>query len=427
MKNPKEIEKKLKSISQSWFYSEPLLFSTICTHVLIENQALSIPMRTGQRRIEFSPLLLEKASDSDLEEYLKIEVYRILLQHPYSRQPYKANKGILLLASDVTINQFYKSKVPLSGLEFLKSQSQRFRILDCPLGEKWQGSEEEKFFQKNLNVNRQTGELETLDSLSFEQWYRWLNFLVKETSAGGGENAGNSSAAETFAAGEDAAELWEEDQEIQAEIQSEIQKAEREQGWGGLGGGLSREIKDSADFSMDYRKILSRFRANILSTNRNLTRMKPNRRFGFKAMGSRWERKANILIAVDVSGSISDEVLSNFYHVINNFFVYGIEKLDLIFFDTNLKNTKPITIKKKIDLKEIQGRGGTNFQPAIDFYSEHKEYNGLIIFTDGEGNVPTIKPGITNLLWILSSRIDYEKSKQWISHLKGNQATYLPF
>ena len=420
-------EKKLKAISRSWFYSEPLLFSTLCTHAFVENQRLSVPMRTGQQRIEYSPEMLEKFNDEQIEEYLKIEVYRILLLHPYSRQPYKANRGVLLLASDVTINQFYRASVPLAGVEYLKNQAQRFRILENPLGEKWKDTEEEKFFQRNLNVNRQTGNLETIDQLSFEQWYRQILFLIKETTAGGGENAGNSSESENYVPGDEAAELWEESQEVQAVIQSEIQKAEREQGWGSSGGGLSREIMENADFSMDYRKILSRFRANILSTNRSLTRMKPNRRFGFKAMGSRWERKANILVAVDVSGSISDESFSNFFHVINNFFVYGIEKLDLIFFDTNLKYTKPITIKKKVNLNEIKGRGGTNFQPALDFYFEHSEYNGLIIFTDGEGNIPSMKNGKTNVLWILSSRRDYERSRQWISLLKGCQATYLPF
>lgn len=88
---------------------------------------------------------------------------------------------------------------------------------------------------------------------------------------------------------------------------------------------------------MDYRRILSQFRTNILSADRTLTRMRPNRRFGFKAMGCRYERKANILVAIDVSGSISDESFSNFLHAINNFFIFGIEKLDLIFLILILK------------------------------------------------------------------------------------------
>ena len=250
---------------------------------------------------------------------------------------------------------------------------------------------------------------------------------MRETSFAG-ENAGSANGDESrlSQASNELSELWEENQEAQAAIQKEIQKAETDQGWGGLGGNLQRKVKQGADLDMDYRRILSQFRTNILSADRTLSRMRPNRRFGFKAMGCRYERKANILVAVDVSGSISDESFSNFLHAINNFFIFGIEKLDLIFFDTNLKNSKPVTIKKKIELKDIKGRGGTNFQPAIDFYFEHKEYNGMIIFTDGEGNIPLIKKQKSNILWILSSRLDYEKAKQWIGSLSGNKCTYLP-
>ena len=421
------VEKKLKKIAEQWFYSEPVLFSTFCTHSLVENSGMSVPVRTGQMRIEFSSLLLEKCTDSQLEEYLKIEIYRILLQHPYMRQPHNAKKGILLLASDVTINQFYKPSVSLAGIEYFKQQAVRFRMLEHPLGIKWHCSPEEKFFQKNLNINKDNGNLETLDDLSFDEWYRWILFLVRETSFAG-ENAGSANGDDSrlSQASNEISELWEENQEAQAAIQNEIQKAETDQGWGGLGGNLQRKVKQGADLDMDYRRILSQFRTNILSADRTLTRMRPNRRFGFKAMGCRYERKANILVAVDVSGSISDESFSNFLHAINNFFIFGIEKLDLIFFDTNLKNSKPVTIKKKIELKDIKGRGGTNFQPAIDFYFEHKEYNGMIIFTDGEGNIPLIKKQKSNILWILSSRLDYEKAKQWIGSLSGNKCTYLP-
>ena len=212
-------------------------------------------------------------------------------------------------------------------------------------------------------------------------------------------------------------------------IKNEIEKAHNEQGWGGLGGELVRAIEDNCDFSFDYRRALTQFRQSIVSPLRSLTRMRPSRRYGFQAMGSRYERKANILIAVDVSGSITDESFEHFYHAINNFFFLGlIEKIDLIFFDVNLKNTKPISFRKKINLENIKGRGGTNFQPAIDFYEENKNnYSGMIIFTDGQGNIPKINVNKTNILWILEGRIAYEQSYKWINQLSGCKATYLPF
>ena len=430
------IEKKIKTIISSWFFTHPLLYSVYCTHSLVENNNLQIPMRSGKGRIEYSSQLLEKATDSILEKYLKVELYRIVLMHPYSRQPVNAMKNILLLASDVTIYQNCKKEFfaqeksqtafCLNGVEYLKSLAARFANAENPLGEKWNGTEELQFFLKNLVIAPRTGELMLIDKLTFEQWYKKILFLIKETSIGG-EQAGTNSA--FTHAGNQASELWEENQEIQAQLENQIQKADSEEGWGGLGGDLKRQIKEQGDFSFDYRRALTQFRQSIVSANRSLTRMRPSRRYGFKAMGSRYDRKANVLIAVDVSGSITDESFGNFYHAIRNFFFLGlIEKIDLIFFDVNLKNTKPIPFTKNINLNQIKGRGGTNFQSPLDFFSLHSsEYSGLIIFTDGEGEVPKLECQKKNILWILDSRLSYEKSRNWIDSLPGCKSTYLPF
>lgn len=436
-----DIQQQLKKITSQWFLTEPLLFSTVCTHTLVENNSMSVPMRTGRMRIEYSPLVLQNCNAQQLEDYLKVEVFRILLQHPYKRQPYNAKRGVLTLASDVTINSFFKTGghegyagygVLLPGVEYCKSQAIRFTTLEHPLGIKWHLLDEEKFFQRNMHINPKNGYLEPVDDLSFEQWYKWLLFLITETAIAGSENAGSAEGNQDKYSQpnlEELSELWEENEEAQKDIKDQIKKAEKDQGWGELGGGAIIKIKDECDFSFDYRKALTQFRANIVSASRSLTRMKPSRRYGFKAMGSRYERKANILVAVDVSGSITEESFEHFYHAIKNFFFLGIiEKIDLIFFDVNLKNTTPVTFRKKIDLEQIKGRGGTNFQPAIDFYFNHNDiYNGMIIFTDGEGPIPQFAGRKGNVLWILEGRLAFEKSRKWIDTLPGCKSTYLPF
>lgn len=420
-------EERIKKIKNNWFYSQNLLFLTISTHSIIQNENISVPFRSGKLRIEYSDLLCSKLSDEFLEEALKIEVFRILLLHPYSRKPLNCKDGVLLLASDVTINQLYKSKFKTSGVEFLIFQAKRFKTLKYPLGKIWSGTEEEKFFMKNLQINMQTEFLQTIDDLTFEQWYKKILFLVEKTSIGGGENSGNSENVENFQipSGSET-ELWEENAEIQAEIKNQIIKAQIDNGFGETGGTLKRKLAESVDFSFDYRKALTKFRQNIVSSHRTLTRMRPSRRFGFSQMGSRYNRKANVLIAVDVSGSISDESFNNFYKAIKNFFFLGIiEKLDLIFFDVNLKNSKPIRFSKNINLSNIEGRGGTNFQIPVDFFESHNsEYSGMIIFTDGEGNPPELHKKL-NILWILENQISYEKSKNWIQNQCNNSATFL--
>ena len=425
-------ENRLKAVVKNWFITEPLLFSVVTTHHFVLNDSLTVPMRTGRKCIEFSELLTKDLTEPELIDFLKIEAYRILLKHPYVRQPYKANPTALQLASDVIISKYFTppSGVETAGVVYLKSQAWRFSMLDFPLGKRWADTDELRFFQRNLQVDRATGLLKTVDDLTFEQWYKRLLFLIRETSAGGGEASGAGALSDyDLSAVTESAELWQEDENAQNQIDDKIKKAEIENGWGETGGNLVRTLQQETDFSFDYRRALTKFRANIVSVNRRLTRMKPSRRYGFSAMGSRYERKADILIAVDVSGSITDESFARFYHAIKNFFFLRIiENIDLIFFDVNLKNTMPVKFTKNLKLSEITGRGGTNFQPPIDYFLENRnKYSGMIIFTDGEGEVPKMNgSGGTSILWILDSRLAYEKSRWWIEGLPGNSGTFLP-
>lgn len=432
-------ENRLKAIIKNWFITEPLLFSVVTTHHLVLNDELTVPMRTGRQCIEFSEVLTNELSDAELTDFLKIEAYRILLKHPYARQPYKANRTALQLASDLIIAKYFTppSGIETAGLVYLKSQAWRFSTLDFPLGKRWADTEELRFYQRNLQLDRKTGLLKTTDDLTFEQWYKRLLFLIRETSAGGGEASGAGALSDyDLSAVTESSELWQEDENAQNQIDDKIKKAEIEEGWGETGGNLQRRLTEDVDFSFDYRRALTKFRANIVSVNRRLTRMKPSRRYGFSAMGSRYERKADILIAVDVSGSITDECFARFYHAIKNFFFLKIiENIDLIFFDVNLKNTRPVKFTKNFNLAEITGRGGTNFQPPVDYFLENRShYSGMIIFTDGEGEVPKMTgsdgghTGVaaSSILWILDSRLAWEKSRWWIESLPGNSGTFLP-
>ena len=427
------VENKLKKIIQNWFYSKPLFFTVACGHSLVENPVLTVPLRCGKKRIEFSQLLLQNLETEILEHYLELEIYRILLGHPYARKPFDCKQSVLTIASDVTIYKLlsleknnFMNLLNLPSLEYLKNQAVRFHTLTHPLGLKWSKSDEEKFFQRNLHINNSTGFLEINDNLNFEQWYKKILFLIQQTAVAG-ENAGFSQ--EALKAFEQESELWEENEEIGDKVKSDMKEAEISESWGSVGGNIQRQLVDNCDFSFDYRRSLMKFRHNIVNSKRMLTRMKPSRRYGFSAMGSRYDSKANLLIAVDVSGSITDESIEHFYHCIKQFFFLKIiEKIDVIFFDVNVINKTPVELKRKMNLEEVRGKGGTNFQPVIDFFFEHKRnYDGLIFFTDGESDIPVIPKGCKDILWILDSRQAWEKSKRWINSLEKNSATYLSF
>lgn len=369
---------RIKKISEEWFLTEPLLFVVYCSHELCENSEISVPMRTGNRKIEISPQILEKASNEMLEEYLKIEIFRILLKHPYQRQPPFAQKALLAMASNVTIADVYE--VP----KVIKDQMDGTEIL-VPKG------------------------------LCFEEYYSLLKEIPLSKTNGTIPNLNAQ-----------IAELWEEDDESCCVINDLIEVALANNTWGSIPGQMQSLIKASLKVDMDYRKMLSTFKTSVISSKRYLTRMRPNRRFGFDAMGSCYKLTTNLLVAIDVSGSVTDRSISFFLSVLNRFFKYGVEKIDVLQFDANIQgNIKPF--KKARKTIEVVGRGGTSFQPAADYYCAHPEYDGLIFFTDGYAKPPVYKTKRPiDVLWVLCSKNAYKDNCGWIRKLKRNRVTYIP-
>lgn len=406
MMNGQTVKETVKKIVENWFYTEPLLFAVSERHVIARNENLPVPLRSGKRCVEYSPAVLRPFSEHKIEFLLKIEFVRILLGHPYSRLPPDANRGILFLASDAVIWQLHLKGGALKHAD----DADFFELAGV------------QYLRQRIGVHA------TFPDMNFEQWYNYIFDLVKKSE--NGENAGTSDSADTgLASLSAAAELWQEDKDARSDIQSALSDALSENASGSLGNSLVRELKQESDFSFNYRRALRCFRQKIISADRILTRMKPSRRYGFPAMGSRYDRKADILIAVDVSGSVSDEHFSHFVRAIKNFFFLGIiEKMELIFFDVNIKNTEPVPFKKKLSLNDFPGRGGTDFQPVMDFFYEHKSrYSGMIVFTDGEGRVPDAHGAGGSMLWIFDSRAHYEKQHRQIEKATGAHSTYLPF
>ena len=141
------------------------------------------------------------------------------------------------------------------------------------------------------------------------------------------------------------------------------------------------------------------FRTSIISNSLKLTRMRPSRRYWWTQMGVIHPYISKLLIAVDTSGSISRDDLSRFFSVINTFFTYGIPNIDVIQFDVEI-HFPLLSLKKASKEIKVLGRGGTDFQAVLDYYKEHKEYDGLIIFTDGYASIPEIPPN-RKILWVL--------------------------
>ena len=182
--------------------------------------------------------------------------------------------------------------------------------------------------------------------------------------------------------------------------------------WGSLAGSFAEKLKASAKARINWRNVLSGFRASILSSGRKLTRMRPNRRTGFDNMGSIRRFDTRLLVAVDVSGSISSGDLSYFYGVINSAFRYGFTSVDVIQFDAGVRVVQ--TLRKVMKDVGVVGRGGTSFQEPIE-YAHENGYDGLVMLTDGYALDPAIPDGMrTKIVWVCRDRDSYEDCHRWM-------------
>ena len=81
-------------------------------------------------------------------------------------------------------------------------------------------------------------------------------------------------------------------------------------------------------------------------------------------------------------------------------------------------------LKKAEKSLEDKGRGGTDFQAAIDYYEKSDTYDGMIIFTDGYA----LKPRIIRkkrILWIMTDQWSYKENKDWIKKINGSSITWI--
>ena len=347
------MRERITRILERWFISEPALFQVLCTHSIEENASMPCPVRSGARKVEYNPDFVKEMSDEALDQALRTEAIRILLKHPYQRKPDACSQQAISVGSNLTIGDNY---------QFGSLHMEQPGDYDLPTGREY-------------------------------EWYsRRIQELLPPEADGDGNGAGNGN--DTRGQGGDGdprtdrlsdnadknsalSELWDEDDLAVVMIDGIIESTKD---WGSLAGNFAEQLKASAKARINWRNVLSGFRASILSTKRKLTRMRPNRRTGFDNMGSIRRFDTKVLVAVDVSGSISSSDLSYFYGVVNSAFRYGFTAVDVIQFDAGVRVVQ--SLKKVLRDVIAVGRGGTSFQEPIDYANENG-YDGLVILTDG--------------------------------------------
>ena len=420
---------RIQQEAEQWFLTEPLFFNVYCSHRLTMNANMLCPLRTGKGRIEYNPAAIDAIQDNQLKDLLKVEMIRILLQHPYARQPLGCKPIVLQTASDMVISPAYKlawlnltrpEDYGLPAGQYYEWYANRLNEMavhldgDAPSEGDSGGQQGEGQESLTIDLPLNDGGGESKGGQGESQGQDQGEDQNQEQGQGSQGNENSSPLASRRGDGGEASytALWEEDA-FQARQITDIIRSSTQ--WGSLPGDMVELIKKAAEGKIDYRGALRTFRSSILSQKRRLTRMRPSRRFGFEQMGSHYDFTTRLLIAIDTSGSVGSEELGRYFRIITTFFKYGIQEIDVLMFDHEVQG-KPIKLdeaKKNQQEFKVAGRGGTDFQAPIDYVKEHPGYDGLIIITDGYAPTPEVPAFLrTKLLWVIDNEPSYKQHNE---------------
>ena len=190
---------------------------------------------------------------------------------------------------------------------------------------------------------------------------------------------------------------WKENEIADEAVKEKIKEIYNGKSWGTMSDGTKELIMAAQTRRINWRNKIRVFFGNLAWRDKEQTRKRPNRRTGFIHPGSKRLHIDRYLVAVDTSGSIDSNLLTEFLGVMNG--MIDFMPIDLIQFDYE-KQTDPIPYDRHRHTFEFKGRGGTNFQPVMDLVSKYR-YKGVLILTDGEAAAPTQPTNNARVLWVL--------------------------
>lgn len=194
-------------------------------------------------------------------------------------------------------------------------------------------------------------------------------------------------------------------EEIRSAIIEEAQKIERTAG--SLPAYLTNILGKFLKPGMPWKSILAQFVTQCYSSSRRWFPV--NRRYVWQNtyMQSRRDDRLNIVVAVDTSGSCSED-LNKFYSeitgLVKSFGKYRVTVIEcdsqVAFAEEYNDDTNPFP---KFDDIKWHGGGGTQFAPVFDYVADNQiAPDAMVFFTDGYDYGEKLKDPGYPVLWILT-------------------------
>jgi predicted metal-dependent peptidase len=372
-----DISKVFKTIIiESPFYG---IFLSIINKRFDQVDTVRVVKKGINYELAISEEYFNKISFDNAKAHMLHEVIHIALFHPIRIKDFE-NKKIAHMAMDIVVNQYIPSHL----------------WKECPVN---------YIKLEDLNENLEKFKLPILDDeQSVEYYYEKLISLQSSDDISLEEFGTSDFNIETAPEWNEFYNMSEIDSKLLQKVTEGMLQNTRDtisKGRGHLPGELSGifELIDKEEPpKFNWKAYLRKFVGNCLSSDVKGTRNKENIRYP-DATGKKIKQLAQIFVAIDTSGSVDKDLLQLFFNELKHLNHCGVE-VDIMQCDTKAYDVRPIKEYTEDSLVRLDGRGGTDFNPPVNYYCDNlKKYQALIYFTDGECSPPSKTP--PNALWII--------------------------
>ena len=343
------------------------------------SSATSVNFKNAKYVIYFNPIIFLELNTKQMESTIKHEILHIISQHIIRGKELKDkySKLAINMAMDVVVNQYLNYLPPYAiTLEYINNKY-------------------------NLNLEHYKNFEYYLEKIQVE-------LDLQEYNEDGEEIDSNENSISEFDA-EKTHDSWDDSEEVDEKTLRDftekfVNNAEK----GKIAPYLEAMIKslknskEELPWNLFLKKLMGAIESNKKKTITRRNRRQPNR---LDLRGELRGHKAQIAVAIDVSGSISDEEFEQAIKEVLGIVKSHNQEITIIECDTEIK--RAYKVKSPKDIKErIATGGGTKFSPVFE-YANNKNINLLIYFTDGKGEEEIkVKPRGYKVLWIISGRGD---------------------
>ena len=339
---------------------------------------------TAQFEMIYNPEFFASLPEEQVKGVLKHEFYHLIFEHVTSRKPEGVPHMAWNVAADLAINSHLVGELPemacMPGVgpfaDLPKGESAEWYLANLPQKDETEGGEG----GESSESGGEPGEPGEGEPGSFDDHSGW-----SEDGDSPAQEAANQMAKQRL-------------KEALKEAASEAAGAAK--GWGTVSAAVKKDIIKRLETKVDWKKVLRYFIKTSQRASRSSSVKRINRRYAYIHPGKKDQRQAKIAVAIDQSGSVSDEMLSTFFGELNK--LAKLATFTVVPFDTQVDPSMVYEWKKgQSKLAERVMCGGTCFEAPTKWANENN-VDGLIILTDMEAPKP--KRCKAQRLWLTDDR-----------------------